>query len=173
MAFKIIHTHQRDPEKKYRTIRESCRGIVVSDGKILLSHEIIGDLFLIPGGGREKNENREDCCAREIEEETGYIVRPVEHYLDLYHYYEYKPERQLNHYYICEVIGKSEQKLTVYEKKVKLTPEWKTKEEAYRIFEQYKTVKNEEKRKLHHREFLALKTYLEKSNTDASGSSKA
>lgn len=162
MSFIVKHTHRIDPGKKYTTNRESCRGIVISDGKILLSHEIIGDLYLIPGGGLEKNEDPEECCEREIEEETGYVVRPVEHYLDLYHYFEYKPERQLNHYYICEVVKKSEQKLTIYEKKVKLTPEWKTTEEAYKLFANYKNVRNEEKRKLYHREYMALKAYFDK-----------
>ena len=168
MSFKKIHTYHKDREESYVTTRESCRGIVISDGKILLSHEIIGDLYLIPGGGRENNEKNETCCAREIEEETGYRVRPLEHYLDLYHYFEYKPERQLNHYFICEVMSKGDQKLTNYEKKIKLQPEWITIEEAYRIFGNYKSVDQEEKRKLYHREYLALKSYLEKKGVSLS-----
>ncbi len=162
MAVKKIHTHHKGPEKIYLTTRESCRGIIVSDGKILLSHEIIGDLYLIPGGGMENNEDPTDCCSREVEEETGYHVRPVEHYLDLYHYFKYKPERQLNRYFICEVICKGEQNLTIHEKRVKLQPEWIKIEEAYKMFSNYKNIDEEEKRSLYNREFLALKSYLEK-----------
>jgi ADP-ribose pyrophosphatase YjhB (NUDIX family) len=32
----------------------------------------------IPSGGKEKNETFQECCVREIEEETGYITEIIE-----------------------------------------------------------------------------------------------
>ena len=59
--------------------------------------------------------------------------------------------------------------MTNYEKKIKLQPEWITIEEAYRLFGEYKKQDEEEKRKLYHREFLALKAYLKKKEISVSG----
>lgn len=58
-------------EKQTKT-RVACRGIVISDGKILMSYEVKTDQWFIPGGGLENDENLEECCVRELAEETGY-----------------------------------------------------------------------------------------------------
>ena len=42
---------------KPTVIRKGCRGIVVKDGKVLLSHELNSKQYLIPGGGLEEVEN--------------------------------------------------------------------------------------------------------------------
>ena len=62
--------------------RHACRGIVIKDGKILLCYESNEDKYIIPGGGVEDNETLDDCCARELMEETGVRVKPIENYLD-------------------------------------------------------------------------------------------
>ena len=51
--------------------RGAGRGIIVRDGKILLSHETVSGWWLVPGGGMEEGETAESCCVREVEEETG------------------------------------------------------------------------------------------------------
>lgn len=51
--------------------RVACRGIVISGEKALLSYEEKTDQYGIPGGGIEGEETLEECCAREIAEETG------------------------------------------------------------------------------------------------------
>ena len=33
-------------------IRHACRGIVIKDGKVLLSYETKNDKYMIPGGGQ-------------------------------------------------------------------------------------------------------------------------
>ena len=52
-------------------LRHACRGIVVNDGKVLLSYESKNDKYMIPGGGVEGDESYAECCASELLEETG------------------------------------------------------------------------------------------------------
>ena len=52
--------------------RHASRGIVIKDGKLLLSYESNEDKYIIPGGGVEDGETLAECCAREIKEETGW-----------------------------------------------------------------------------------------------------
>ena len=68
-----IFGEERDPQYKY--LREGCRGIIVRDGKILLSYEKEVDQYLIPGGGLEEGESLSDCCIRELAEECGAVVK--------------------------------------------------------------------------------------------------
>jgi ADP-ribose pyrophosphatase YjhB (NUDIX family) len=58
--------------------RVSCRGIVISDGKLLLSYESKKDVYMSPGGGLESGEAPEECCVREIKEETGLDVTLID-----------------------------------------------------------------------------------------------
>lgn len=60
-------------EKQTKT-RVACRGIVLSKGNILLSYEVNTDQWFIPGGGLEADESLEECCSRELAEETGCVV---------------------------------------------------------------------------------------------------
>ena len=84
----------------YSKVRDGSRGIVVKDGMILLTHELNSGWWLIPGGGREEGESFEECCKRELEEETGFIVRPLEQFLEMNEYYE--EYRYTNVYFECE-----------------------------------------------------------------------
>lgn len=77
--------------------------------------------YLIPGGGLESGETPEECCAREVREETGYIVKPVFHFLTVNEYYE--EYKFISHYFLCDIIGESEQNLTANEIKRGLIPE--------------------------------------------------
>jgi ADP-ribose pyrophosphatase YjhB (NUDIX family) len=61
----------------------------------------------IPSGGLERGETFEECCKREIEEETGYIVNVVEELQIKKGFYE---EHDLNyevHYFLVKVVGGS------------------------------------------------------------------
>ena len=53
-------------------LRHACRGIIVNDGKVLLSYESKNDKYMIPGGGVEGDESYAECCERELLEETGF-----------------------------------------------------------------------------------------------------
>ncbi len=157
----IFHTDKNGPDEKYRTERITCRGIVVNEGKILISHETVGDLFLIPGGGLEPGETPEECCKREVMEETGYIIEPVNHFADVYMYYG-SDTKYINHFYACEIKSHREPQLLDYEIELGLRPDWCDIEEIYEIYSNYKKYKLSEPERyvLYQREFLALDCYL-------------
>ena len=69
-------------------VREASRGVVTENGKILLCYETKNDQWMIPGGGREDGETGEECCARELAEETGFAVRPSSCVFEIDEYYE-------------------------------------------------------------------------------------
>ncbi|MCR4632939.1 MAG: GNAT family N-acetyltransferase [Erysipelotrichaceae bacterium] len=145
----------------YTKVREASRGIVVKDGRILLSHETVSGCWMIPGGGREEGETPEGCCMREIEEETGLIVRTLQQFLELNEYYE--EYRYLSRYYVCEVAGKGRLQLTEAESDRGVRPEWIPLEEAVGIFSKHASyaAESEEKRGIYQREDAALRAYLE------------
>lgn len=55
--------------------RETCFGIVVKDGKILLVKK--NNQYSLVGGGIEKNETFEDCLKREFLEEAGFQITNI------------------------------------------------------------------------------------------------
>lgn len=140
--------------------RAGSRAVIVRDGKILLSHETVSGWWLVPGGGMERDETPEECCVREVEEETGVIVRPLEQFLTLYEYYE--EYRYISHYFICEVTGSGKTRLTEAEKQRGLEPRWIPLEEAVELFSRHweYAETNEEKRGSYLREYTALLEYL-------------
>lgn len=140
--------------------RSGSRGIIIRDGKILLSHETRSGLLLVPGGGLEENETAEECCIREVEEETGYIVRPVHEFLILYEYYE--EYRYISRYFVCEAVGKGQIRLTEAEAERGLEPRWIPIEKALDMFSHHQdyAAVSEEKRGSYLREYTALTEYL-------------
>ena len=67
--------------------RTACRGIVIDGERILLSYETKTNQWMIPGGGLEGNESDEECCIREIAEETGVQVETSDCLLEIAEYY--------------------------------------------------------------------------------------
>lgn len=148
----------------YTSTRYGSRGVIIRDGRILLSHEINVGWWLTPGGGMESGETPETCCVREVEEETGLIVRPLRQFLTMNEYYE--DVRYVSYYFVCEVIGKGEQKLTPAEIRRGVQPEWIPFAEALDLFSQHtQIVDQEEKRGAFQREYEALKAYAETEGT--------
>ena len=140
--------------------RAGSRAVVVRDGMILLSHETKSGWWLVPGGGIEEDETPEQCCIRETEEETGLIVRPLQHFLTLYEYYE--EYRYISYYFVCEVTGKGQMNLTEAEKNRGLEPRWLPVQEAVDLFSRHQSYADvsEEKRGSYLREYTALQEYL-------------
>ena len=161
MSVKTIEILGDNRFETYTKTRVGCRAVIVKDDKILLSHEKISGWWLVPGGGMEEGETLEECCIREIEEETGLIVRPTEQFLTMHEYYE--EYRYTSHYFICEVTGEGHMNLTEAEIRRGLEPEWITLDEAIDIFSKHESYAetSEEKRGAFQREFLALSEYMD------------
>ncbi len=140
--------------------RDGSRAVVERDGMILFSHETVSGWWLVPGGGLEEGETPEECCVREVEEETGLIVRPVKHFLTLHEYYE--EYCYTSYYFICEAAGSGQMRLTDAEKRRGLEPRWIPLEEAVEIFSKHQSYADvsEEKRGSYLREYTALQEYL-------------
>lgn len=146
--------------ENFTKTRIGCRGIILDDGKILVSNEEKTDYWLIPGGGLEDGETAEECCIREILEETGYIVKPVKQFLTVNEYYQ--DYKYISHYFICEIAGRGKQNLTYSEKERGLVPKWVDLRAFIKIVANYKAYAqtNEDKRGSYLREYTALNEYL-------------
>lgn len=158
---KTICIYGDNRHETFTKTRIACRGIVLQDGKLLLSREERVDWWLIPGGGLEEGEDCVSCCVREVEEETGYRVRPIREFLVMEEYYE--EWRYVSHYFICEITGEGRQALTEQEKKRGLVPKRLPLSDALLIFAKHQDFAgiSEEKRGSYLREYTALCTYME------------
>ena len=141
---------------KWDETRTACRGIVVREDEVLLCHEAVTDTWMIPGGGKEAEESENECCIREVAEETGYLIEVSPCVLQIDEYYE--DWKYVSYYYVGTVIGQHDRKLTEREKAVGMEAKWIPIEEAIRIFSTHAsyTDVNEEKRGIYQREYLAL-----------------
>ncbi len=138
-------------------VRVASRGILLDGNKILLSHELNTGVYMSPGGGLESGETLEECCVRELREETGYEVKPVKPLIVINEYcFE---TLYVSNYFICEAVGKSEQALTEIEVEHGITPEWVEIPKALEIFGEYDS-KSEDIRSLYRRECTMLNKLL-------------
>ena len=145
--------------------REASRAVVTAEGRILLSHEVNIAQWMLPGGGMEAGETPEDCCVRELSEETGLLVKPRSCFLILNEFYE--DWKFVSYYFLCDVVGRTERKPTKREIEVGAVPKWLEMEQALELFSHYQDYgkTNEERRGIYFREYLALseirKGYIE------------
>ena len=116
--------------------RPSVRGIIIKDGKILMIHSLKYDYYKLPGGGIEKGESFEEALIREVNEESGYILKP-----DSIREFGYVRRIskgmiedifiQDNYYFVCEADEtQASQNLDDYEADELFTPEFITAELA-------------------------------------------
>ncbi len=137
-------------------VRQASRAIIVKDGKILLTYETNTDVYMSPGGGVEPGETLEECCIRELNEETGYTVNPLKQFVTVNEYcFE---TMYVSNYFICEITGKAGQKLTENEIEHGATPVWLDFDEALEIFSHYPE-KREDISSLYLREYTVLTKY--------------
>lgn len=107
-----IHGEYHEVTADEMVWRPSVYGIVIDDGKILLSpqHDMGYDL---PGGGVEMHETFEDAVIREVKEETGMDVHPVSCVGCTDSFFVWEPGDAINRrvyhsvlvYYLCEKVG--------------------------------------------------------------------
>ena len=138
-------------------IRHSGRGLVVRDGKVLLSYERNTGVYMSPGGGWEEGETLAECCVRELSEEAGYTVRPLRRFVTFNEYFD--DVLYISHYFICEITGVCEQHLTATETEHGVCPKWLTVEQALAQFGRYDE-KTPDHRSLYLREWTVLNRYI-------------
>ena len=63
-------------ERGYPTPKVDVRAVVPRDGKLLLVREAADGRWALPGGWADVGESPAEVTAREVLEETGYVVRP-------------------------------------------------------------------------------------------------
>ena len=141
--------------------RTACRGVVIEDGRVLLSYAVRDDLWMIPGGGLEAGEDEGSCCVRELAEETGRVVLPSACALELDEYYE--DCKYVSRYFFGAVVGRCEPKLTEAERRMGLEPRWLPVGEALQIFSRHAdyAAADEERRGIYEREYTALSALLQ------------
>ena len=155
----IISEHHSDPPER---IRHSGRAIIINDNKILLSHELNTNIYMSPGGGLEENESLAECCVREVEEETGFVVKTVSDEFITVKEYCFET-LYISHYFPCEIIGTGKSALTATEIEHGITAEWVEISTALEIFGKYEEMR-EDWKSLYLREFTVLNKFLQKNN---------
>ncbi len=145
---------------RWTETRTACRGIVLRGGEILLCFETHTGQYMIPGGGLEPGEDEAECCAREIAEETGAVVRPGACRLEIDEYYE--EWKFVSRYFFCEATGSAETRLTDREREVGMEPRWVPVERAVEIFSRHRDYAetDEMRRGMYLREYTALNRLL-------------
>lgn len=141
-------------------VRHACRGIVVKDGKVLLSYETNYNKFIIPGGGVEEGETYGECCERELLEETGMIVKATDYFLEIEELF--LNWQHIQHYYICEYVSDTgRQHLTEAETRCGDEPRWIPFDEALKEFGRYEEFRKTaiEDYGLYRREYIALSEF--------------
>ena len=140
--------------------RTACRGVIIEDGRVLLSYAVRDDLWMIPGGGLEAGEDEGSCCVRELAEETGRVVLPSACALELQEYYE--DCKYVSRYFFGTVVGRCQSKLTEAEQRMGLEPRWLPVGEALQIFSRHDdyAATDEERRGIYQREYTALSALL-------------
>lgn len=153
----IINQYAKTYSDPPEGVRRAGRGLVFRDGKILLSYEKNTDVYMSPGGGIEQGESIEECCVRELREETGYEVRILRPLVVINEYcFETLYE---SNYFVCEITGECNNSLTDIEVEHGLMPVWVEIERALEIFGEYAS-KREDIGSLYLREFTVINKYL-------------
>ena len=112
-------------------------GIAIENGKILISPQYDGYDF--PGGTAEKGETHIDTLVREVKEETGYLVEPIELlniYTSFFHHTKKNKDYQsyLIYYLVKIVDGKiSNEGFDEDEKEYAKTAKWVNIEELNKM----------------------------------------
>ena len=119
---------------------------------------VFGRMVLEACAGKlEYGEDPRSAALRELSEETGYTVKPIKHFLTINEYcFE---TMYVSNYFICEITGKAEQKLTEIEIEHGATPVWLDFDEALKMFSRYTEEKREDIYSLYMREYTALSKY--------------
>lgn len=154
-----INIYGENRHEHHTKLRVACRGIILHDDMILMTHAREVDFWMLPGGGLEGDEDLSQCCIRELAEETGLIVNPLYSFVTIHEYYEEWLYR--SHYFVCEIVGETKRQLTAVEAENDLVTRWIPLQDAVAIFAAHQDHKDEEmKRGAYLREYRALEVLL-------------
>lgn len=110
--------------------REAVRAIIIRDNKILMVYSKNKD-YKFPGGGIKKGEGKIQALKREIQEETGYVVKRINKQVGIVtekskdKYVHDRIFKMISYYYVGEVKNEvKEQKLDAYEAELEFKPVW-------------------------------------------------
>lgn len=153
---KIISIVGDNYSGRWDKTRTACRGIVIREGRLLLSYENNTGQWMLPGGGREAGEDEHECCIREIAEETGYQIRVSDCVLEIDEYYE--DFKWVNRYFFGEITGETAISLTEREKEAGTEPRWLPLDKIINIFSRHALYADtdEMRRGIYLREYTAL-----------------
>jgi len=91
--------------------RPSAYGVVIHEGKVLLSPQFGENRFDLPGGGMDLGESPEDAVIREVKEETGLDVANPRLLEGVSRFFTFAHTKTSDHvqsimlYYACDVVG--------------------------------------------------------------------
>lgn len=102
----------RKEEFGYATPKVDVRAFILQQNKVLLIREDADDgLWTLPGGWADVNESPSESIVREVEEESGYIIKPIrllaifdrerQGHTPTFPYHVYKM------FFHCEIVGGS------------------------------------------------------------------
>ena len=106
---KTVHGEQVPVDKKDFEMATCIYGVIIRDGKILISPQWKENGYDFPGGHLGKGENHLDGLVREVREETGFTVKPLK-VIDVFTTFFIHPRTKVAEhctmlYYAAEVIS--------------------------------------------------------------------
>lgn len=125
---------------KFSQVRNASRGIVLNDkNEILIEKFLKYNLYTLPGGGIENDEEGANSFKREVLEEAGLsceIIKQLPDVVELRHKQDYK---QINHCFLAKLCNKNvqNQNLDTHEEEDGLQISW------YPLFEGIKILLNQ------------------------------
>lgn len=149
------------PNRVYEKIRYAARAVILDGDKIFVEYAKNQPIIMLPGGGREGEESKENCVIRECQEECGLVVNPIKQLFVIKEYFN----DVIFHtcYMLCEAVGNCQNNLTETEKSLALKCFYQDIKivcnDSKNILDSIKD-KESELYGMNYREFLALKEVL-------------
>ena len=100
----------------YEKIRYAARAVILDGEKIFIEYAKSKPIIMLPGGGREGEESKENCVIRECQEECGLVVKPIKQLFVIKEYYQDVIFHSC--YMLCEAVGNCQANLTPTEKEL-------------------------------------------------------
>lgn len=116
--------------------RTAVRGIIRKDGQYLLIHSMKYGDYKFPGGGKHADEELLDTLIREVQEETGYQVKPetARPYMKVMERRKGDPDdmmEMISWYYLCDIeTEQGKRNLDDYEEEYDYQVIWTSLQEA-------------------------------------------